>query len=197
MKKLLLATNNRGKIKELRELLLTSGAALITPLELGLDLEIEESGKTYLENATKKARAFAKESNLLCLADDSGLEVEALDGAPGIYSARFSPKIGANDQDRRVYLINQLQKHRKPWLAKFHCTVVLSAPDGEIHAADGTCSGEIIPQERGSAGFGYDPIFLVSGLGKTMAELSMHEKNQISHRARAIQAIWPFLVVQL
>lgn len=164
MKKLLLATNNQGKIKELCELLRMSGAELLTPQELGLDLEIDESGRTYMENATKKARAFAKESKLFCLADDSGLEVEALDGAPGIYSARFSPKIGANDTDRRVYLLDQLQKHRKPWLAKFHCTVVLSAPDGEIHSADGSCYGEIIPEERGSSGFGYDPIFLVSGL---------------------------------
>lgn len=197
MKKLLLATNNEGKIKELCELLRMSGAELLTPLQIGLDLEIDESGNTYLENAIKKARAFAKESNLICLADDSGLEVEALDGAPGIYSARFSPKIGANDKDRRVYLLDQLQKHRKPWLAKFHCTVVLSAPDGEIHSADGSCYGEIIPEERGSSGFGYDPIFLVSGLGKTMAELSMAEKNQISHRARAIRAIMSILVAQL
>lgn len=197
MKKLLLATNNEGKIKELCELLRMSGAELLTPLQIGLDLEIDESGNTYLENAIKKARAFAKESNLICLADDSGLEVEALDGAPGIYSARFSPKIGANDKDRRVYLLDQLQKHSKPWLAKFHCTVVLSAPDGEIHSADGSCYGEIIPEERGSSGFGYDPIFLVSGLGKTMAELSMAEKNQISHRARAIRAIMSILVAQL
>lgn len=197
MKKLLLATNNAGKIKELRALLQGMKAEILTPNELGLELDVMESGDTYLENATKKAIAFAKASGMLSLADDSGLEVAALDGAPGIYSARYSPKKGASDKDRREYLLEQLQSKPRPWMARFHCTVVLASPSGETLSSDGECRGEIIPQERGIGGFGYDPIFLINGTGRTMAELGMAEKNRLSHRARAIQSIWPFLVESL
>lgn len=197
MKKLLLATNNAGKIKELRALLQGIKAEILTPNELGLELDVMESGDTYLENAAKKAIVFAKASGMLSLADDSGLEVAALDGAPGIYSARYSPKEGANDKDRREYLLEQLQSKPRPWMARFHCTVVLATPTGETQSSEGDCKGEIIPQERGTGGFGYDPIFLVSGMRRTMAELSMSEKNRLSHRARAIQSIWPVLVESL
>lgn len=197
MTKLLLATRNKGKIKELNELLKGLDAELLTPKDLSLNLDIEESGETYLDNATKKAVAYANQSNLFSLADDSGLEVEALDGAPGIYSARFSPLTGADDKDRRDYLLEQLEEHPKPWSARFHCTVVLAAPSGETRFAEGECTGEIIPEELGTSGFGYDPIFLVASLGKTMAELNMNEKNQVSHRARAIKALWPILVAHL
>lgn len=197
MKKLLLATNNAGKIKELRALLQGMKAEILTPNELGLELDVMESGDTYLENATKKAIAFAKASGMLSLADDSGLEVAALDGAPGIYSARYSPKKGASDKDRREYLLERLQSKPRPWMARFHCTVVLASPSGETLSSDGECRGEIIPQERGIGGFGYDPIFLVNGTGRTMAELGMAEKNRLSHRARAIQSIWPVLVESL
>lgn len=197
MTKLLLATHNKGKIKELQDLLLELGAELIVPEDLDLDLKIEESGSTYLDNATKKAAAYAKKTNLLSLADDSGLEVEALDRAPGIYSARYSPKPGANDKDRRQYLLKQLQGHARPWLAKFRCTVVLAAPGGEIRFASGDCPGEILPEELGEGGFGYDPIFMVDDMGKTMAELSMAEKNQLSHRARAVRSLWPDLEARL
>jgi XTP/dITP diphosphohydrolase len=197
MTKLLLATRNKGKIKELNELLKGLDAELLTPEDLSLNLDIEESGETYLDNATKKAAAYANQSNLFSLADDSGLEVEALDGAPGIYSARFSPLTGADDKDRRDYLLEQLEEHPKPWSARFHCTVVLAAPSGETRFAEGECAGEIIPEELGTSGFGYDPIFLVASLGKTMAELNMNEKNQVSHRARAIKALWPILVAHL
>ena len=197
MTKLLLATRNEGKIKELQELLQGLDAEILIPGQLGLKLDIAESGETYLENAAKKAAVYAAESKLPSLADDSGLEVNALSGAPGIYSARYSPKVGANDKDRRDYLIEQLQDQPKPWTAKFHCTVVLATPEGETHFAVGECRGEIIPEERGAAGFGYDPIFMVSNLGKTMAELNMAEKNQVSHRSRAIKAIWPILTAHL
>jgi XTP/dITP diphosphohydrolase len=150
-----------------------------------------------LENAVKKAVAYAIKSNILCLADDSGLEVESLNGAPGIYSARFSPATDANDKNRREYLLEQLHEHARPWAAKFHCTAVLAAPGGETHFAVGECEGEIIPEERGMGGFGYDPIFMVPGLGKTMAELDMNEKNRISHRAKAIKSLWPVLAAHL
>ena len=194
MNKLLLATNNKGKIDELQELLKGLEAEILTPRNLDLDLDVIESGSTYLENAAKKAVAFAKSSGLLSLADDSGLEVAALDGAPGIYSARYSPKKGASDKDRRDYLLEQLKDRPRPWMARFHCTVVLAFPSGETHFADGECQGEIISQERGESGFGYDPIFLVAGMDRTMAELSMADKNKLSHRARAIQSIWPTLL---
>jgi XTP/dITP diphosphohydrolase len=197
MTKLLLATQNKGKIKELQDLLLGLGAELIIPEDLDLDLDIEECGITYLDNATKKAAAYSQKSNLISLADDSGLEVEALAGAPGIFSARFSPKPGANDQDRRHYLLKQLQGHARPWTARFRCTVVLAAPGGETQFADGLCPGEIIPEERGDRGFGYDPIFLVDKIGKTMAELSITEKNQLSHRALAVRSLWPDMEARL
>jgi XTP/dITP diphosphohydrolase len=197
MKKLLLATQNQGKIRELKNLLGGIGVELLTPQELNLDLDLEESGSTYQENAAKKACAYADRSNLLSLADDSGLEVEVLDGAPGIYSARYSPKPGANDRDRRIYLLGKLQGYPQPWPARFHCTVVLAAPAGETWSSEGFCLGRIIPEERGAGGFGYDPIFLVDEMGKTMAELSLEEKNRISHRAKAILSLLPELRANL
>jgi XTP/dITP diphosphohydrolase len=197
MRKLLLATGNQGKIKEMKALLQGVEAEILTLGDLDLVLQIDEVGKTYLENAARKAQAFAAAANLLTLADDSGLEVKALGGAPGIYSARYSPKSGATDMDRREYLLEQLQGLSKPWLARFHCTVALASPGGEIHFAEGHCAGEIIVDERGKAGFGYDPIFLVREMGRTMAELSMFEKNQISHRSHAIKAILPKLLTYL
>jgi XTP/dITP diphosphohydrolase len=197
MKNLLLATNNKGKIEELRELLKDLEVEILTPRDLDINLDVIESGETYLENAAKKAAAFAQISGLLSLADDSGLEVAALNGAPGIYSARYSPKKGASDKDRRDYLLEQLQDQPRPWMARFHCTVVLAFPSGDMQSADGECQGEIIAEERGEAGFGYDPIFLVAGVGRTMAELSMDEKNKLSHRARAIQSLWPTLIESL
>jgi XTP/dITP diphosphohydrolase len=197
MQKLLLATRNQGKIKELMDLLNSIDLEIVTPSDLGLTLEVEETGKTYLENATRKASLYAASSGLLSLADDSGLEVEALGGAPGIISARYSPQPSANDEDRRVYLLSQLEGKPRPWSARFHCTVVLAFPESDTHSAEGYCKGEIIPVERGSAGFGYDPIFLLPGLNKTMAELGMHEKNRLSHRAQAIQGILPKLLAIL
>jgi XTP/dITP diphosphohydrolase len=186
MKKLLIATNNKGKVIELQDLLKETGLQLVTPAEIGLNLEVVEDGKTYVENAGKKAVAFAQSSGLVSLADDSGLEVDVLGGAPGLYSARYHPKPGANDADRRAYLIENLQGKPRPWTAHFHATIAIAVPGGEIHIADGNCYGEIIPEERGTGGFGYDPIFLFSDLKRTMAELDMAEKNRLSHRAKAV-----------
>ena len=186
MNKLLIATNNKGKVKELQELLKDTGIELVTPAEIDLQLEVVEDGSTYAENATKKAIAFANASGLISLADDSGLEVDAMDGAPGLYSARYSPKPNANDADRRAYLLQNLQDKPRPWTARFHATIVIATPNGVVHLTEGICEGEIVPEERGTGGFGYDPIFLLSELGKTMAELSMDEKNRLSHRAKAV-----------
>lgn len=193
MPKILIATANAGKLREIQALLDDPALILLLPSELGIQLEVEETGSTYETNAAIKAMAFACKSGLLTLADDSGLEVDALGGLPGVRSARFSPLPKATDADRRKRLLEHLQGITRPWTAHFHCTVALARPDGKIRFASGECFGEIIPEERGQNGFGYDPIFLFPELGRTMAELSMEEKNQLSHRALAVRAAIPVL----
>jgi XTP/dITP diphosphohydrolase len=194
---LLIATNNPGKVKELQDLLKDTGIQLITPAQIDLELDVIEDGHTYAENAAKKAVAFAQASGLISLADDSGLEVDALGGAPGLYSARYGSSNGEklSDKGRRAYLIQNLKDKPHPWTARFHATIAIAIPNGEPYLTEGFCEGEIIPQERGAGGFGYDPIFLLTELGKTMAELSMDEKNRLSHRARAILNAKPALEV--
>lgn len=191
--KILVASSNRGKLREIQDILVAESVQLLLPADLGLDLEVEESGLTYAENAALKARAYCRASGLLTLADDSGLEVDALGGQPGLYSARYSPKPGATDADRRAHLLSNLASSPRPWPAHFHCTVAIAAPDGTLYFADGDCFGEIIPVERGQNGFGYDPIFLLPSRSLTMAELEESEKNKISHRALALQAALPIL----
>jgi len=193
MNKLLIATNNKGKVKELQDLLKGTDFELVTPADINLNLEVEEDGTTYAENAAKKARAFAHASGLISLADDSGLEVDALDGAPGLYSARYHPKPSANDADRRAYMIENLKDKPRPWTAHFHATIAIAPPDQDVYIVEGNCYGEIIPEERGTGGFGYDPIFLFPELGRTMAELEMEEKNRLSHRAKAVINAIPVL----
>ena len=191
---LLLATNNKGKLRELRAILDGLPIELVTPADIGLDLDVSEDGSTYAENAAKKALAFQRASGLTCLADDSGLEVDALDGAPGLYSARYSSKPGATDSDRRAYLLQNLNGKPRPWVARFRATVAIASPDGRVQIAEGICPGEIVPEERGTGGFGYDPIFLLPELGLTIAELPEETKNRLSHRARAVQAALPILM---
>lgn len=192
---ILIATNNKGKVEELQALLKDTGMELITPSEINLDLDVIEDGSTYAENATKKAIAFSQASGLISLADDSGLEIDALDGAPGLYSARYGSTNGEklSDAERRKYLLQQLQAKPRPWIARFHATIAIAIPNGETYLAEGFCEGEVIPEERGTGGFGYDPIFLLRERGKTMAELSMDEKNRLSHRARAVMKAKPVL----
>ena len=196
MRRLLLGTHNQGKQAELRALLASSKLEFVTIDDLGIELEIEESGATYAENARLKAVSYAVESGLWSLSDDSGLEVEALDGAPGLRSARFAGE-GKSDSDRRRRLLEILRDYPRPWDAQFRATVALAGPSGEVELAEGQCFGEIIPKERGMGGFGYDPIFLTHETGKTMAELEMGAKNRISHRARAIAALRPALELRL
>lgn len=193
MNRLLIATNNIGKQKEIRSLLRNLDVDLVTPDELCLNLMVTEDGTTYGENAAKKATTFAETTGLICLADDTGLEVETLGGAPGLYSARYSPQINATDENRRTYLLKQLKNHHQPWKAQFRCIVAIATPQGDVYFGEGICPGEIISKERGSHGFGYDPIFQLSPSGKTMAELSMSEKNKLSHRAIAVNQTLPIL----
>jgi XTP/dITP diphosphohydrolase len=201
MQKLLIATNNKGKVEEIKDLLKDISVELVTPHDIGIELRVEEDGSTYAENAEKKALAFAHASKLISLADDSGLEVEALDGTPGLYSNRYGPSLslppnsknlggdrgGRTDADRRAYLLKNLKGKPRPWMAKFHATIAIAIPGNpSVRFAKGECKGEIIPEERGTGGFGYDPIFFIPEMNRTMAELSMEEKNRLSHRARAI-----------
>lgn len=193
LKKLLIATSNPGKLVEIAAILADSAIDLVMPIELGLQLNVQEHGQTYAENAALKAQAYASASGMPVLADDSGLEVDALDGAPGLHSARYSPLPGASDADRRRYLLENLLGKPRPWTARFRCVVALASPHSQVHFSEGLCEGEIIPQERGTHGFGYDPIFLLPARGLTMAELPPVEKNRISHRARAVLAAKPLL----
>lgn len=195
MASLLIATNNKDKIEELQDLLKDLEIELVTPADINLELDVIEDGLTYAENAAKKALAFAQASGLVSLADDSGLEVDALDGAPGLHSARYGSTDGSKltYAERRKLLIHNLQNHPRPWTARFKATIAIARPNYELQITEGSCKGEIIPEERGTGGFGYDPIFLFPELGKTMAELSMDEKNRLSHRAKAVVKAKPLL----
>ena len=192
-KQLLIATTNKGKREEIADLLKSLPLRLVTPDEIDLHLDVEENGSTYLENARLKALAYCQAGRLPALADDTGLEVEALDGRPGLHSARFAGFPGATDKDRRELLLSKLAGKPRPWAARFVCAFVLALPDGSLKYNEEICEGEIIPEERGDQGFGYDPVFLFPEKQKTMAELSMQEKNRISHRARAIMGMIPYL----
>jgi len=194
--KLLVGTNNRGKVREYEELLvrLPEAVEITFPARECLTLEVEEPAETFEENARIKALAYARASGLVSLADDSGLEVDALGGGPGVHSARYAGP-GASDIDRYRMLLDALSNvptGRRT--ARFRCVVALALPDGTVHTAEGTCEGEIGFDPRGEHGFGYDPVFVVRGQGgRTMAELAPDLKNQISHRARALAAIQPVL----
>jgi XTP/dITP diphosphohydrolase len=198
MTRFIVATNNLGKIEELYAILGSLQVELVRPLDLGLKLEVEETGLTYADNAKLKAQAVARASGLVSLGDDSGLEVEVLGGAPGLYSARYAG-VGANDAARRARLLEALRRFPAPRPARFRCALAVAVPastnwpEGELRVFEGSCDGEIIFEERGQNGFGYDPIFYLPAYGHTMAELPTETKNQISHRARAVQAAWLYL----
>ena len=193
MRSIILATHNKGKVTEIKELLASLDLKVYIPADLGLTLDVVEDGHSYAENATKKAVAFAQISGMPALGDDSGLEVDALHGQPGPHSHRFCPTPHATDADRRKYLLEQLADKPRPWIAYFRATVAIASTSGNIKLATGQCKGEIIPEERGNNGFGYDPIFFIPEIGHTMAELELHEKNSLSHRAQAIQNAIPIL----
>ena len=193
MTKILLASSNRGKLVEMQALLSGIDLEFVLLDQAGISDLVEETGATYAENATLKAHAYASQSGLMAIADDSGLEVDALGGLPGIRSARFAEKAGASDADRRATLLKRLQGKPRPWSAHFHCTVAVVTPQGGLYLADGECPGEVIPDERGTNGFGYDAIFWMPELQRTMAELSDDEKNRVSHRARAVAKVRPIL----
>jgi XTP/dITP diphosphohydrolase len=185
--KLLLATNNTGKVKEYRSLLEGIQFDLATPKELGITTAVEETGDTYRENAQLKACVLAAQSGLLTLADDSGIEVDALHGAPGVISARYAGE-NASDSERVSFLLAKLKDvPQEERMARFYCVIAVAHPDGKVYFCEGECKGMITFEPSGANGFGYDPIFYLPEYGKTMAELPADVKNRISHRARAAQ----------
>ena len=185
--KLLLATNNAGKVKEYRSLLQGIQFELVTPQEMGISMDVQETGTTYEENARLKACRLARESGLPTLADDSGIEVDALDGAPGVMSARYAGE-NASDVERLNYLLAKLKDvPQEKRTARFYCVIALAQPEGQVELCDGECKGIITLEPCGNNGFGYDPVFYFPKYGKTMAELPLEIKNQISHRSRAVQ----------
>lgn len=193
-KKLLVATHNEGKVAEFAELLQDLDVEWLSLKDAGVTADVEETGTTFRENAVLKAETYAREAGLLTLADDSGLEVDALNGRPGVRTSRF----GGEDLDsegRYRLLLERLQ--RVPWErrgARFRCIVALATPEsGVLETAEGSVEGRIALEPAGEGGFGYDPVFFVEERGMTMAELPAEVKNEISHRARAVTAIKPLL----
>jgi XTP/dITP diphosphohydrolase len=188
--RLLIATMNPGKIREYRQLLNGLNCELVSLAEVGTTREVAETGSTYEENALLKAREYAALSGLLTLADDSGLEVDALSGRPGVHSARYAPdsttRIGRLLAEMQDVPANQ--RH-----ARFQCVIALAWPDGRAEITSGSCEGWITTEARGANGFGFDPVFYVPERSVTMAELPEDIKNQISHRARAAQKMRPIL----
>ena len=189
MPKLLLATNNQAKVYEYRSLLRNPAYELVTLAEEGITTVVDEVGESLEENARLKATSLATESQLLALADDSGLEVDALGGEPGRLSARYAGE-GASDGDRVNYLLSRLKGI--PWperSARFRCVIAIATPDGELELCSGECRGIITFEPKGKHGFGYDPIFFLPQLDKTMAELPLEIKNQVSHRGQAARKV--------
>jgi XTP/dITP diphosphohydrolase len=185
---LIVATRNTGKLREFRSLLLPLNCTVLGLADLSLDMEIEESGSSFAENARLKAIGFSRSTRFPVLADDSGLEVAALGGAPGIRSARYAGE-GASDADRIRKLLEEIKEARGGREARFVCALALAQNGHLLREADGACSGVIIDEPRGTNGFGYDPIFLFPELGKTFAELNEEEKNRLSHRAKAVGSL--------
>ena len=185
MTTLLIATNNEGKLREYRDLLAGLPVQLVSLREAGVDIEVEETGQTFAENAVLKASCYARASGLCTLADDSGLEVDALGGEPGVMSSRYAgPQ--ATDADRVRFLLDKMKTVPDDQRsARFRCVIAVASPAGLVETSEGTVEGVIASEPRGDQGFGYDPIFYLPEMTRTMAELPLAIKNRISHRARA------------
>ena len=190
-RRILLATSNPGKVREFRRLL-AGKFDVVTPSELGIGLEVEETGATYKENAVLKAEAFARAGRCLALADDSGIEVDALGGKPGMYSARYGGP-GLDDAGRTALLLRELERVPAPQRgACYRAVVALGWPTGETRCFEGIQKGSIARAPRGEQGFGYDPVFLIDGV-RVQAEISDEEKDRISHRGQAVRAAMSWL----
>ena len=191
---LLIATTNRGKLKEYRAMLDGLPFELLSLEDAGITLDVEETGETFEENAILKAKTYAAMSGLLTLADDSGLEVDALGGEPGVRSARYAGEGATSRQRNELLLRNLAAKDGAGRSARFRCVIAVASPSGDwVRTVEGSCEGTIAYEMKGETGFGYDPLFIVPEYGAHMAELTMEEKNRVSHRGRAIERAKPLL----
>lgn len=186
MKRLILASNNKKKLVELRAILADTGIEVISQRDAGCDFEVDENSDTFAGNAYLKAAAVTEATGEAAVSDDSGLCVDALGGEPGVLSARYTGNHEDTDEDRNAYLLRKMENVELR-TARFVSSICCTLPNGDVIRAEGTCEGEILDAPRGAFGFGYDPLFLVSGTGKSMAELTPEEKNKISHRAVALE----------
>lgn len=191
--KIILATQNQGKLRELQELLVDKTIDVLSLKDIPDWEDVEENGVTFADNAALKARAAARKTGLIALADDSGLEVDALNGAPGVYSARYDgePKDDERNNDKLLQQLESTSDDKRT--ARFRCALVVVTPEGEEFLTEGAVEGQIIRERRGQDGFGYDPIFYVPEYARTMAELTLTEKNKLSHRAQAFRKVIPIL----
>ena len=180
-----LATHNPGKLREMGEILKDFGIEVVSPKDLGITVDVEETGSTFAENAMLKAKAICKAADLPAIADDSGLCVDALNGAPGVYSARYGGE-GLDDRGRYMLLLSSL-RGAPTRAAHFACAVACAFPNGDTLTAEGRCDGSIAYAPLGEGGFGYDPVFLLPGTGKTFGQLTQEEKSAVSHRGRALR----------
>lgn len=185
MRALLVATTNRHKLEEFQAIFANLPYKILSLHDIQLDMDVEETGSTFRENSELKALAYARASGLLALADDSGLEIDALGGEPGVYSARFAGENTSYEERFRIIFARMQGLPPEQRSARFRSVITIAEPDGFHQSVDGIIEGQITREARGSNGFGYDPIFLVPALGKTTAELPPAQKNQISHRGRA------------
>ena len=185
--KLIIASNNKNKIREIKEILSDKFSEILSLSEAGISHETIEDGETFIENARKKALEIAEISGEYAIADDSGLCVDALGGAPGVYSARYSGEHG-NDEENNLLLLKNMEneKNRK---AHYTAAIVLASPDGKTTEAEGYMLGEVMYSPKGNGGFGYDPLIFLPEMNKTVADLTPTEKNQISHRAKALEKL--------
>lgn len=184
--KFVLASNNENKLREMRSLLAREGIELISQRQAGCGFAVDETGSSFEENAWLKAIAVTRATGLPAVADDSGLMVDALEGAPGIYSARYTGSHEDTDAARVAFLLGKLEAVDRR-AARFGCAICCTFPNGDVLRAYGECEGSILNAPRGDGGFGYDPVFLPQGMDRSMAELSEEEKNEISHRGRAMR----------
>lgn len=183
--KFVLATHNPGKLREMSDILSHLGVEVVSPADVGVTVEVEETGTTFAENAMLKAKAICAASGLPAIADDSGLCVDALNGGPGVYSARYGGE-GLDDRGRYMLLLNSM-RGQTTRAAHFSCAIACAFPNGDTLTAEGRCDGAIAFAPLGEGGFGYDPVFLVPEKGKTFGQLTAEEKSQISHRGKALR----------
>lgn len=197
IKEILLATNNQGKVKEMKAIMSDLGIEVYSLKDKGIDIEVEEDGNTFEENAIKKAKEIADASGMITVSDDSGLEVYALDLRPGIYSARYAGEGATSDMlcDKILSEMENVKDENRG--ARFVSVVAIVYPNGETLTLRGECEGTIIREKRGDGGFGYDPVFYIESMGQTFSEMPLEEKNKISHRAKAFAKLKEHLKEQM